>query len=153
MWCESCNAADATVHIIDAVTDRRTEKHLCEHCAEENIGLPRIVARAGRVLGTGNRLLDRLLETCLARPASELRLISGRRPAVVMAGEVRELEMPAMDRLGVLSLAKAAASADDWQRLKLTGIAGFELEPIKGVRFTFSAYTSAAATELVIRRA
>ncbi|NLK52405.1 MAG: hypothetical protein GX295_08180 [Syntrophomonadaceae bacterium] len=35
MYCEECNKRPATVHITQVINNKKTERHLCEHCARE----------------------------------------------------------------------------------------------------------------------
>lgn len=39
MKCDNCNKA-ATVHLTEIKSGQKIEKHLCEHCAAQNEGVP-----------------------------------------------------------------------------------------------------------------
>ncbi len=95
--------------------------------------------------------IDRLLETCIKRGASDLHLHVGRRPTLRLHGRLRPLETKVLEPEDTLALMKAITPERAQQEIQEQGGTDFGFEFGKAGRFRTSVYNQRGNISLVMR--
>ena len=95
--------------------------------------------------------IDRLLETCIKRGASDLHLHVGKRPTLRLHGRMRPLETKVLEPEDTISLMKAITPERAQQEIQEQGGTDFGFEFGEAGRFRTSVYNQRGNLSLVLR--
>src|SRR5437762_171113 len=96
--------------------------------------------------------IDRLLETCVRRGASDLHLAVGRPPTLRLHGHLRELQTKVLDGEDTMALMKAITPERIQQEFEETGSGDFGFAYGEEARFRVSIFKQKGFTSMVLRR-
>src|SRR5438067_9753857 len=96
--------------------------------------------------------IDRLLETCVRRGASDLHLAVGRPPTLRLHGHLRELQTKVLDGEDTMSLMKSITPERIQQELEEQGSGDFGFAYGEEARFRVSVFKQKGVASLVLRR-
>src|SRR6202161_2606049 len=96
--------------------------------------------------------IDRLLETCVRRGASDLHLAVGRPPTLRLHGHLRELQTKVLDAEDTMSLMKSITPERIQQEFEETGSGDFGFAYGEQARFRVSIFKQKGVASLVLRR-
>jgi twitching motility protein PilT len=96
--------------------------------------------------------IDRLLETCIRRNASDLHLAVGRPPTLRMHGHLRELQTKILDPEDTMALMKSVTPERIQQEFEETGSGDFGFAFGADTRFRVSVFKQRGFASLVMRR-
>src|ERR1700722_12168059 len=96
--------------------------------------------------------IDRLLETCIRRSASDLHIAVGRPPVLRMHGHLRELQTKVLDPEDTMALMKAITPDRIQQEFEESGSGDFGFAYGDEARFRVSIFKQKGFTSLVLRR-
>src|SRR5688572_17989208 len=96
--------------------------------------------------------IDRLLETCVRRGASDLHLAVGKPPVLRLHGHMRELQTKVLDPEDTMALMKAITPERIQQEFEETGSGDFGFAYGEEARFRVAIFKQKGAASLVLRR-
>jgi twitching motility protein PilT len=96
--------------------------------------------------------IDRLLETCIRRNASDLHLAVGRPPTLRLHGHLRELQTKVLDPEDTMALMKSVTPERIQQEFEETGSGDFGFAFGTEARFRVSVFKQKGVASLVMRR-
>ncbi len=96
--------------------------------------------------------IDRLLETCVRRNASDLHLAVGRPPTLRLHGHLRELQTKILDAEDTMALLKSVTPERIQQEFEETGSGDFGFAFGAESRFRVSVFKQKGCASLVLRR-
>src|SRR5450432_294600 len=96
--------------------------------------------------------IDRLLETCVKRKASDIHLAVGKPPVLRMHGHMKELATKVLDGEDTMSLMKAITPERIQQEFEETGSGDFGFAYGEEARFRVSIFKQKGVASLVLRR-
>src|ERR1700684_4079020 len=96
--------------------------------------------------------IDRLLETCVRRSASDLHLAVGKPPTLRLHGHMRELQTKALDAEDTMALMKSITPERIQQEFEETGSGDFGFAYGEQARFRVSIFKQKGVASLVLRR-
>src|SRR2546428_6332658 len=96
--------------------------------------------------------IDRLLETCVRRGASDLHLAVGRPPTLRLHGHMRELQTKVLDPEDTMALMKAITPERIQQEFEETGSGDFGFAYGEEARFRVAIFKQKGFASLVLRR-
>src|SRR5438067_6106873 len=96
--------------------------------------------------------IDRLLETCVKKKASDLHLAVGRPPTLRLHGHLRELQTKVLDPDDTMALMKAITPERIQQEFEETGSGDFGFAYGEEARFRVSVFKQKGFCSLVLRR-
>src|SRR5436305_83318 len=96
--------------------------------------------------------IDRLLETCVRRNASDLHLAVGRPPTLRLHGHLRELQTKVLEPEDTVSLMKSITPDRIQQEYEETGSGDFGFAYGEEARFRVAIFKQKAFTSMVLRR-
>jgi len=96
--------------------------------------------------------IDRLLETCVRRNASDLHLAVGRPPTLRLHGHLRELQTKVLDAEDTMALLKSVTPERIQQEFEETGSGDFGFAFGAESRFRVSVFKQKGCASLVLRR-
>jgi twitching motility protein PilT len=96
--------------------------------------------------------IDRLLETCIRRSASDLHLAVGKPPTLRMHGHMRELQTKILEPEDTMSLMKSITPERIQQEFEETGSGDFGFAFGTEARFRVSVFKQKGLASLVLRR-
>jgi twitching motility protein PilT len=96
--------------------------------------------------------IDRLLETCVRRNASDLHLAVGRPPTLRLHGHLRELQTKVLDAEDTMALLKSVTPERIQQEFEETGSGDFGFAFGAESRFRVSVFKQKGCASLVMRR-
>lgn len=99
-----------------------------------------------------NIQIDRLLETCVRRGASDLHLAVGRPPTLRLHGHLRELQTKTLEAEDTMSLMKSITPDRIQQEFEETGSGDFGFAYGDEARFRVSIFKQKGCCSLVLRR-
>jgi twitching motility protein PilT len=104
------------------------------------------------VAGSGNILMEKLLDTVVSLKASDLHIAVGQPPVVRHSGRMRRLDTKPLDKDDTTGLMKSIAPDRCQQDLQERGGADFAIEYLNGVRFRVSIFKQRGSISMVLRR-
>src|SRR5580658_10262919 len=96
--------------------------------------------------------IDRLLETCIRRSASDLHLAVGKPPTLRLHGHLRELQTKVLDPEDTMALMKSVTPERIQQEFEETGSGDFGFAFGSDTRFRVSIFKQRGFASLVLRR-
>src|SRR3954451_25329222 len=96
--------------------------------------------------------IDRLLETCVRRKASDLHLATGKPPTLRMHGHLRELQTKVLEAEDTMALMKAITPERIQQEFEETGSGDFGFAYGTEARFRVAIFKQKGYASLVLRR-
>src|SRR3954451_2155895 len=96
--------------------------------------------------------IDRLLETCVRRKASDLHLATGKPPTLRMHGHLRELQTKVLEAEDTMALMKAITPERIQQEFEETGSGDFGFAYGTEARFRVAIFKQKGDASLVLRR-
>src|SRR5208282_3054065 len=96
--------------------------------------------------------IDRLLETCVRRSASDLHLAVGKPPTLRLHGHLRELQTKVLEAEDTMSLLKAITPERIQQEFEETGSGDFGFAFGTEARFRVAIFKQKGNASLVLRR-
>src|SRR5450432_3406882 len=96
--------------------------------------------------------IDRLLETCIRRSASDLHLAVGKPPVLRMHGHMRELQTKILDPEDTMALMKSVTPERIQQEFEETGSGDFGFAFGTEARFRVSVFKQKGFASMVLRR-
>src|SRR5688572_10643684 len=96
--------------------------------------------------------IDRLLETCVRRGASDLHLAVGKPPVLRLHGHMRELQTKVLEAEDTMALMKAITPERIQQEFEETGSGDFGFAYGEEARFRVAIFKQKGAASLVLRR-
>ncbi len=102
--------------------------------------------------GSGNVLMEKLLDTVVSVKASDLHIAVGQPPVLRHAGRMRRLDTKVLDNDDTTGLMKSIAPDRCQQDLSERGGADFAIEYLNGVRFRVSIFRQRGNIGMVLRR-
>src|SRR3984957_20072077 len=96
--------------------------------------------------------IDRLLETCIRRSASDLHLAVGKPPTLRMHGHLRELQTKVLDAEDTAALMKSITPERIQQEFEETGSGDFGFAFGAEARFRVSVFKQKGFASMVLRR-
>ena len=96
--------------------------------------------------------IDRLLETCIKRNASDLHIHCGRPPVLRLHGRMRQLETKILEPEDTLALMKSITPDRNQQELQEEGTTDFGFAFGDAARFRVSAYHQKGVVSIVLRQ-
>src|SRR6202453_1501560 len=96
--------------------------------------------------------IDRLLETCVRRSASDLHLAVGKPPTLRLHGHLRELQTKVLDPEDTMALLKSITPERIQQEFEETGSGDFGFAFGTEARFRVSVFKQKGVASLVLRR-
>src|ERR1700685_1247747 len=96
--------------------------------------------------------IDRLLETCVRRGASDLHLVVGKPPVLRLHGHMRELQTKVLDPDDTMALLKSITPERIQQEFEETGSGDFGFAFGNDTRFRVSVFKQKGSASLVLRR-
>jgi twitching motility protein PilT len=104
------------------------------------------------VAGSGNILMEKLLDTVVGIKASDLHITVGQPPVVRQSGRMRRLDTKTLDNDDTTGLMKSIAPDRCQQELQEKGGSDFAIEYLNGVRFRVSIFKQRGSVAMVLRR-
>src|SRR6201996_8409881 len=96
--------------------------------------------------------IDRLLETCVRRKASDLHLAVGKPPTLRLHGHMRELQTKALDAEDTMALVKSITPERIQQEFEETGSGDFGFAYGEAARFRVSIFKQKGMASMVLRK-
>jgi len=96
--------------------------------------------------------IDRLLETCVRRGASDLHLVVGKPPVLRLHGHMRELQTKVLDPEDTMALLKSITPERIQQEFEETGSGDFGFAFGNDTRFRVSVFKQKSYASIVLRR-
>src|ERR1700679_3954690 len=96
--------------------------------------------------------IDRLLETCVRRSASDLHLAVGKPPTLRLHGHMRELQTKVLDAEDTMALMKSVTPERIQQEFEETGSGDFGFVFGTEARFRVSVFKQKGVASMVLRR-
>src|SRR5258707_618303 len=96
--------------------------------------------------------IDRLLETCVRRSASDLHLAVGKPPTLRMHGRMRELQTKVLEAEDTMALMKSITPERIQQEFEETGSGDFGFSYGEEARFRVAIFKQRGYASLVLRR-
>jgi twitching motility protein PilT len=96
--------------------------------------------------------IDRLLETCVRRGASDLHLVVGKPPVLRLHGHMRELQTKVLDPEDTMALLKSITPERIQQEFEETGSGDFGFAFGNDTRFRVSVFKQKSFASIVLRR-
>ncbi len=102
--------------------------------------------------GTGNVLMEKLLETVATLKASDLHITVGQPPVLRHQGRLRRLDTKSLERDDTTGLMKSITPDRCQQELQERGGSDFAIEYLNGVRFRVAVFKQRGNIGMVLRR-